>query len=345
MATVNPKISLREGLFLACSQLSSAGALSYNGGDMLVNGLSDSGFNLGLLTSGSKASKENQGVGALSSFALNLATFKSQMLDMLTNTDAATGKNSGNNGIDALLAGRNTATDASSGLATNGRNLSLFDPESGYRMMTTINNNDVAYKAQYSELSQMQTYLDKMQQAGQSLGGIDASTANDGIKAQLQQFTSQYNDWVQRFDGDMSKGGVLAGTQAAQVSRYELDQNVENTFYGAKNGVNGLADLGLTIDANSKLAVFDGAKLDAMLSSNKPGVVATIQEFSANFAKSASLLNAADNFIPEQLANLDRAIHYIDDNKTALQAEFGSGDTAKPNGQVAKALAAYNASV
>jgi hypothetical protein len=66
-----------------------------------------------------------------------------------------------------------------------------------------------------------------------------------------------------------------------------------------------------------------------------------VQAFSANFAKSAELLNSDGNFIPNRLANLNRAITYIDDNKTSLQAEFGLGDSVNPSAQVAKALAAY----
>ena len=69
-----------------------------------------------------------------------------------------------------------------------------------------------------------------------------------------------------------------------------------------------------------------------------------IREFSANFAKSAALLNADNNFIPNQINNLGRVIHYIDEHKAALAQEFGSGDPATPSGKIAQALAAYNQS-
>jgi hypothetical protein len=78
-----------------------------------------------------------------------------------------------------------------------------------------------------------------------------------------------------------------------------------------------------------------------VLASNKSGAVNTIDEFSANFAKSADLLNSRGNFIPNALDNRGRAIQYISDNLGNLQTEFGTGDRAQPNGQVAKALAAY----
>jgi flagellar capping protein FliD len=220
--------------------------------------------------------------------------------------------------------------------------MALPDPESAYKMMTVINGDDVYYKAQFSELSQMKSAVFQMQDAGQGLGSISLSTGIDSIKSQLQDFVGQYNRFIQRFDPDMQQGGLLADTQAAEASRFELEQNVNNRFFGAKDGVHGLSDLGITIDSNTRLASLDATKLDLLLATNKQGVVDTVQEFSANFTKSASLLNADGNFILKQLDNLNRAINFITDNKPSLQAEFGTGNAAKPAGQVAQALAAYN---
>ena len=228
------------------------------------------------------------------------------------------------------------------GLSPTGRNMALPDPESAYKMMTVINSDDVYYKAQFSELSQMKSAVFQMQDAGQGLGSIASSTGNDSIKSQLQGFVGQYNSFVQQFDPDMQQGGLLADTQAAEASRFELEQNINNRFFGAKDGVHGLSDLGITIDPNTRLASLDTAKLDSLLAINKQGVVDTVQDFSANFSKSASLLNSDGNFILKQLDNLNRAIHFIADNKASLQTEFGTGNAAKPAGQVAQALAAYN---
>ena len=220
--------------------------------------------------------------------------------------------------------------------------MSLPDPESAYKMMTTINNQDALYKAQFSELSQMKNSVEQMEDAGRSLGGITADTGNDSIKSRLQDFAGQYNAWIQRFAPTTQHGGLLAGTQAAQISIYELEQSVKNVFNGIHDGLRGLGDLGISIGSSTKLMSLDGAKLDAVLAANKRGVVNTVREFSANFAKAADLLNADNNFIPNQLNNLDRVIDYISDNKVSLQKEFGTGDAARPTGQVAKALSAYN---
>jgi len=231
------------------------------------------------------------------------------------------------------------------GLSSLGRNLSLSDPESGYRMMSGINQRDVTYQAQFAELSAMQAAVATMQQAGKTLGEIDAASdaGSDGatLKAKLQTFASRYNEWIGRFAGSVEQGGVLDGTQAAEVSLYELEQSVENPFNGAMRGLHGLHDLGFTIDQTSNLAHFDTATFDAALQRNRQGVLDTIGEFSANFAKSASLLNASDNFIPRQLNNLDGAIDYIADNLSSLRSEFGRGNPARPTPQIARALAAY----
>lgn len=233
-------------------------------------------------------------------------------------------------------------SSSTKGISPTGRNMALADPESAYQMMTVINKKDVYYKAQFSELSQMKSAISQMQDAGLSLGSIASSDGNDSIKSQLQAFVGQYNHWIQRFAPDLQEGGLLSDTRAAQVSQYELEQSVSYRFFGIENGVHGLGDLGIAIDPVSRLASLDTTKLDSLLATNKQGVVDAVQEFGANFAKSASLLNSDGNFVLNRLDNLNRAIHYIADNKDSLQKEFGTGDAAKPTGQIAQALAAYN---
>ena len=278
-----------------------------------------------------------------SSLALRMATLQAQSANALTGA-AANGTNAAS-GLDFLInskLGLQSGATGIPGLSVSGRNMSLFDPESAYKMMTNINNKDVTYKAQFSEMSDMKSAVASLEQAGKALGGVNQSFDNEAIKTQLQAFAGKYNEWVNRFDSTVKGGGVLAGTQAAEISLYELEQSVESIFNGAKDGLRGLRDLGFTIDQNTNLASIDTNKLDAVLAANKTGVVNAINEFSANFAKSAELLNSAGNFIPNRLSNLDRVIDYIHDNKPSLQAEFGLGDPAKPSAQINKALASYN---
>lgn len=284
------------------------------------------------------------------SLSLDIASFQSQTLSALL------ASNSADNSFMSVMASQLrafTSSDSdplaaisgmfsSTEVASTGRNMALSDPESAYRMMTEINQRDVYYKAQFSEMNQMETRLEEMENAGLNLGRMALSSSDDSIKSDLQHFVEQYNSWIERFDADLRDGGLLADTQAAQVSQYELEQSVTNRFNGARDGLNGLRDLGITIDANTRLASMDCARLDAVLANNRRGVVDTVQEFSANFAKSADLLNAEGNFMPRQLDNLKRGIQFITDNKADLQVEFGMGDRAKPAGKIAEALAAYN---
>lgn len=321
---------------------------------MSVSTASSAGLSFPRFLPGSSAAAVAGTHNSAESLRLRVATIQSQTFAALLN--AALGSSSARDsasGADvfALLTGSSEssseplaelpAANAGNGLSANGRNTALFDPESAYRMMSVINNDEVSYKAQFAEMSEMKSWLDDIGLDAQALGDISLTSSDDAIRASLQTFADEYNAWVTRFDAAMQSGGLLADTQAAQVARYELKQSIDNIFNGAKDGLHGLRDLGLRIDPASNLATLDRSKLDAVLANNRQGVVDTVQQFSAHFAKSAALLNADGNFIPNRLNNLGRVIAYIEDNRSSLQAEFGLGDAARPSGQVAQALAAY----
>lgn len=267
--------------------------------------------------------------------ALEIASFRNQALSSLMNLPADTPADSETTDFAQIL-GMKTAENSSVGEAGH-----LSDPDSAFRMMSQINEKEVLYKAQFAELSAMGNSVERLEMLGGHLSDIDMASGNTDIKLQLEEFVGQYNAWVARFAPVVETGGVLDDVQAAEISLYELEQSVKNIFNGAASGVDGLGDLGISIDAMNKRATLDTAKLTEVLASNKQGVVNAIDEFSANFIRSADLLNAADNFIPTQLDNRSRAIDYIADNKVSLQAEFGAGNSARPTDAVAKALAAY----
>lgn len=305
---------------------------------MSVNAVSNADSLFALLSHGGKRASGTSSMGGSASFALYLANLQAQTMGTLTG--AGSGPNA-TSGLSALLATLHGSASAS-GTPSIGANASLSDPAAAFGMMSFINRQDVDFKAQYAELGQMGSYVSGLQQAGNGLAGINATAADASIEARLQAFVGQYNDWVKRFDADMQSGGILADTRAAQVSRYELAQSIQNRFNGVADGFNGLADLGVSLDATTGLATLDSAKLDAALASNRQGVVDTLRQFGAGFAKSAQLLDASGNFIANRLDNLGRAIGYLRDNLPSLQAEFGTGAAAKPSAQVAQALAAYN---
>src|SRR5690242_9628463 len=112
------------------------------------------------------------------SLTVNSADFRLQALSSLLDTEfdstslfmaAISGVAPTASGLSiAQLSGLSKA-GSSPGIAASGRNLALHDPESAYRMMTTINAKDVLYKAQFSELSRMQSAISKLQGAAQSL--------------------------------------------------------------------------------------------------------------------------------------------------------------------------------
>ncbi|HEY3432972.1 MAG TPA: flagellar filament capping protein FliD [Rhodocyclaceae bacterium] len=269
---------------------------------------------------------------------LQIANFRSQALNTLigSSSNSSTTTSDGSSFADILSAKKTATTD------TSGMNTTLSDPGSAYNMMTFINKSEVQFKAQYAELSAMDSTVGKLETAGQQLGDkVDTTSSNSDIKAQLQGFVDQYNGWIDRFGSDVKSGGILDGVQAGEASMFELEQNVTNIFNGAADGIRGLSDLGIEIDPTTKRATFDSSKLDAALASNKTGVVNAIDQFSANFAKSADLLNDDGNFIHNAMDNRSRAINYVENNKSSLQSEFGTGATASASGQTAEALAAY----
>lgn len=264
---------------------------------------------------------------------LQIASFRSQSISYLF-ADSADSKSSGDSFAD-ILAGKSSSLD------TSGRNTSLFDPESGYQMMSVINRSEVQFKAQYAELNTMGNELQRLESAGNQLNEVDLTTANDDIKKRFETFSADYNRWIDRFKPDIDTGGVLDNVQAAEFSLSTLEQSVKNIFIGANDGFNGLDDIGIDVDPVTKHITIDNAKLDSALGSNKQGVVHALDDFSANFAKAADLLNQPDNMIPRQLDNRSRALAFIAGNRGSLQAEFGAGDRPTATGQVATALAAY----
>ena len=324
---------------------------------MSVNGINSTRFDFSTLLGGKATTPTAGAVDFSSALKLQMANVQSQTVGSLVSSALGSGKASSVTSFaDILGAGKTAGTSSleamlssAAGLSgTNsvsaaGRNMALFDPESAYKMMTGINTKAVTYKAEASEMSDMKSYVSTLQQAAAKLGSTDVSTSGEAVRGRVQAFADAYNGWMQRFGSELQDGGMLAGTQAAKVSQWELEQSIANPFNGAKDGLHGMADLGLSIDPLTKLATVDNARLDATLANNKTVAVGTLHEFTANFGKSAELLNSAGNFIANRLDNLSRAISYIDSNMQSLQAEFGQGDPATPTGQVAKALANYNA--
>jgi hypothetical protein len=260
---------------------------------------------------------------------LRMAELQAQQMSGFLGASKAVGRAEPIDLFDTLLG------DAVSALNLGGRNMSLFDPESAYRMMTEINTRETRYQAEYSEMTDMRSALDQIRQESRSLGTIDQSTAEEEILQRMREFAGNYNQWIDRFDDALKPGGLLSGTQAAQVSQWELEQSVENRFLGAQDGVHGMRDLGFQIDPVSDRLSVDEKQFQAEFAANSSGVVSALTEFSTHFARSAELLNSEGNFVPSRLGNLSRVIDYISRNKHSLQAEFGTGDAVSPSAALA----------
>lgn len=331
---------------------------------MPVSGITSTRFDFALLLQGDKPRQAAvaNGFGAdagqgladfMSTLKSRIAEFQSQALGTLfsDSTESGMARDSSNftvlfgadDGLSRLFYSLSGHADGANGLAASGRNTALADPESAYRMMTLINGKDVAFKAEFAEMDEMKSYLATMRREALALKDIDAAAGNDDIRAHLQGFADAYNGWIGRFDADLHAGGLLAGTQAAQVAQWELEQAVEGIYNGAMGGLHAMADLGFDIDPVSNLVSLDGKRLDAALANDKARVIGTVRELSEKVAEAATLLSSGGNFIANRMDNLARAIDYLDTNTPSFQAEFGLGAAPRPSDQLVKALAGYNA--
>lgn len=213
----------------------------------------------------------------------------------------------------------------------------------GQNMVTVLNRVEVTFKAQFSELGAMRKSLVQEQQAAQKLHTLTVQTPDADIKAALADFVASYNAGVERFTPAVAKGGILEGSWEAERARFATQRDINYILNGSEAGLKGgLAALGISADPKTGLASIDQTQLDAALVKNKGNVVAALTSFATTFSDTVGALNAADHAQARQMANLDRAVHWIDDNKAAVKEEFGPGAAATPNGAFAKAAALYD---
>ena len=212
----------------------------------------------------------------------------------------------------------------------------------GQNVMTILNRVDVSFKAQFSELSELKNRIAQQDDAAEALAGIDVRTPDAEILAKVKTFLDTYNAGVNRFAPSVAQGGVLEGSAEANRARFSLMRDINNPLIGAGAGVrDGLSSLGLSVDAATGLASLDEGAFTAALAGNKGATVQTVVDFAKSFDATADSLNAADSPQERQLANLDKAIDWIEENRADIQKEFGPGEAAKPTAAFSKAAAAY----
>ncbi|CAN5453474.1 hypothetical protein BH11PSE11_BH11PSE11_02790 [soil metagenome] len=283
-----------------------------------------------------------------SSLLLNLTQFKSQSLQsLLSSTSNGPGQASaaGSGDIfETLFANAKSALPTSVSNAQSG--VSAIPSVGGSIMdvASMINGLEVKFKSQYSELNELKNTLSHEQEAAQKLTAIDGKTSATEIKSALMEFIATYNAGVNRFAPDVAKGGVLENSAEALRARFSTRRDIADPLIGAFNGLRGgLEALGITVDPSTGLASVDEKKLDSVLALDTNADVNTIGDFARQFMRTTANLNSAGNPQDKQLANLDRAIHWIADHHAAISKEFGPGEPAKPNAAVARAAAAYAA--
>ena len=224
-----------------------------------------------------------------------------------------------------------TGLDAAGSFSTPGQN-----------MITVLNRVEVTFKAQFSELGEMRHSLVAEQGAARQLAGLTADSAKADIKAELAHFLETYNAGVNRFAPAVDKGGILEGSWEAARARFATQRDIGYVLNGSEVGIKGdLAKLGVTTDPKTGLAAIDQAKLDGALDKDPGHVVASLTAFANTFVTTVDFLNAKGHSQQRQMANLDRAVNWIGDNKAAVQKEFGPGAAATPNAAFAKAAGNY----
>ncbi len=237
-------------------------------------------------------------------------------------------------GFAAVLASRRIEKAAAPAVAAPGRNPALADPDSAYRMMSEINRRSVVYRAERSVMDQLAADVRELGSEARALAQVALSGSDNDLVAAMTRFADHYNAWQGSYGAQMAPGGLLAGTQAAKVARWEFARSLDNMFHGATAGLRGMRAIGLSVRRGDDSAQLDANVLRGALARQPDAVRATIRDCATDFARCADLLNSPKNFIPNRQDNLSRAVAWIDANLSSLQAEFGSGDAYRlPSGK------------
>lgn len=213
----------------------------------------------------------------------------------------------------------------------------------GQNMVTVLNRVEITFKAQHSELGALKASLGGERQAASRLNALTATSSNADITAALDGFVASYNAGVKRFAPELAKGGILEGSWEATRARFATERDINYILNGAELGLKGgLAVLGISTDPKTALATVDHVQLGAALEREKASSVKALTSFATTFAATVDSLGAANHSHVRQMNNLDRAVHWIHDNKAAVQKEFGAGAAATPNEAFARAAAQYD---
>jgi flagellar capping protein FliD len=282
-----------------------------------------------------------------SALSLNVSQFKAQALQSLFSTDSShknglLSPTSGANDLFETMLAAAKMTSSQTSPASSALDATQAFSLPGQNVSTIINRTDVSFKAQFSELSELKSTFAHEGESAQQLARLDEKSSSAEIKSKLMEFIATYNAGVNRFAPDVAQGGVLEASHEANRARFATRRDIADPLVGALDGLRGgMSALGVTVDPQTGLASVDETQLDKILAQDTDKDVHTIVDFATRFAQTTATLNSTGNAQDKQLANLDRAIHWIADNRASVAQEFGPGAAAKPNDAFAKAAAAY----
>ncbi|MGO9231717.1 MAG: flagellar filament capping protein FliD [Bryobacteraceae bacterium] len=157
---------------------------------------------------------------------------------------------------------------------------------------------------------------------------VTVSGTDDALSSALSSFTSAYNQVVTDLQ---SQRGQSAGPLQGQPILSEITQAVDKLatyFTSSASGVNGLAELGLTLSENGQLT-FDSQTLDAAYSNSSAAVASFLGS-----AAGGGWLESATNALTDLI---DPTVGLVTNEETSLQSQstsIGSEITAK-NDQIA----------
>lgn len=246
---------------------------------------------------------------SISTVSASMADFKLQALKSLSSTKGDIGISTGGSAIDALEKGPS-------------------------ELMAKINQKQASYQAEFSVLAQLKSQMAQLGDSAEAsfgTGKLTTEMSNEEIKQRIHAFADAYNKSEASFDQFDGEGGMCDDQLSCEGPRFAMYRDINSPFNGAANGVRGLPAIGIEADQGHQIKI-DDAQLDAMLASNKEGVVAALNQFGDTFNQTADTWGADQHVLDNRMHRLADAVNWVEDRRASLEAEFGKGNQAAVSG-------------
>ncbi|MFT3930421.1 MAG: flagellar filament capping protein FliD [Spongiibacteraceae bacterium] len=163
--------------------------------------------------------------------------------------------------------------------------------------------------------------------------GIDKS----GVKAAVQDFVANYNALVTVFntltnyDATTQTRGLLSGDSSVSVMESRIRRIMTSVVSSAPEGLNSLADLGISTNRDGSIAL-DDTKLSSALSANfdsfdelftgDNGIASRLDKLATELTGSGGVFSTRETSINEQLSKLDEQKDELNTRLTKLEARY-----------------------